>query len=157
MLVNTITILTWRKERYKSLSLWKCKELPIWTTTSITFPFLNEKPFSFDSIIPTTKLTCEHDNPRWGHHVDFESNCYQSSLLVRSPSNSVFYRSVRVSNKAIENLLLRFIMKIRHTSDTYSKNSSTLITRYSESDSHRMSARASVVIWQLERVSVGSN
>ena len=48
-------------------------------------------------------------------------------------------------------------MKIRHTGNTYSKNSSTLITRYSESDSHRMSARASVVIRQLKRVSVGSN
>ena len=57
------------------------------TTTSITFPWLNEKPFSFDS-----------------HSL--ESNCHQSSLLVRSPSNSMFYQSVRVSNKAIENLLL---------------------------------------------------
>ena len=37
-------------------------------------------------------------------------------------------------------------MKIRHTGNTYSKNSSTLITRYSESDSDQMSARASVVI-----------
>ena len=37
-------------------------------------------------------------------------------------------------------------MKIRHTGNTYSKNSATLITRYSESDSHRMSAHASVVI-----------
>ena len=51
MLVNTITILTWRKERYKSLSLWKGKELPIQTTTSINFPLLNEEPFSFDCII----------------------------------------------------------------------------------------------------------
>ena len=37
-------------------------------------------------------------------------------------------------------------MKIRHTGSTFSKNSSTLITQYSESDSHRMLARASVVI-----------
>ena len=51
MLVNTITILTWKKERYKSLSLWKCKELPIRTATSIAFPSLDEKPFRFDSII----------------------------------------------------------------------------------------------------------
>ena len=36
-------------------------------------------------------------------------------------------------------------MKIRHTGNTYSKNSSTLITRYSESASHQMSACVSVV------------
>ena len=48
-------------------------------------------------------------------------------------------------------------MTIRHTGNTYSKNSSTSVTRYSESASDRMSARASVVIRQLERVSVGRN
>ena len=46
----------------------KCKELPIRTITSITFPLLKEKPFSFDST-------------RYGRHVDFESSCHQSSLL----------------------------------------------------------------------------
>ena len=51
MLVNMVIILTWRKERYKSLSLWKCNELPIRTATFITFPLLNEQPFRFDSII----------------------------------------------------------------------------------------------------------
>ena len=48
-------------------------------------------------------------------------------------------------------------MKIRCTGNMYGKNSSMLIIRYLESDSHLMSAHASVVIWQLECVSVGSN
>ena len=53
-LVNTITIL---EERNKSFSLWKCKELPIRTITSITFPLLNEKLFSFDNTSSTTNIT----------------------------------------------------------------------------------------------------
>ena len=52
-LVNTITIL---EERNKSFSLWKCKELPSRTITSITFPLLNEKLFSFDSTSSTTNI-----------------------------------------------------------------------------------------------------
>ena len=156
MLVNTITILSWRKERYKSLSLspWKWKELPIWTTTSITFSLSNEKPFSFDSIIHYKMTTHAKDT------------MLISKLIVTSfPSLfdrlqiACFIDLWEFQIKLLKTcfLYLRYIMKIRHTGNTYSKNSSTLITRYSESDSHRMSARASVVIWQLERVSVGSN
>ena len=48
-------------------------------------------------------------------------------------------------------------MTIRHTGDTQSKNSSALITPYSEGALHRMSVRASDVTWQLERVSVVRN
>ena len=46
----------------------KCKELPIRTITSITFPLLNEKPFSFDSI-------------RYGSHLI-------SKVVVTSPPSS---------------------------------------------------------------------
>ena len=89
--------------RYKSLSLWKYKELPIGMITSITFTLLNEKTFSFDSTSSTTNLQTWQPTLRIPFY--FESNCHQSSFLVRSPSNSLFYRSPRVSNKANENLL----------------------------------------------------
>ena len=105
MLMNMITILSWRKERYKSLSPWICKELPIWMTTSVTFSLSNEKPFSFDSIVHY-KVNMQTWRPTLRTPYWFWKYCHQSSLLVRSPSNSMFYRSVRVSNKAIENLLL---------------------------------------------------
>ena len=40
------------ERRGTNLSLYEnCKELLIWKTTSITFPLLNKKPFSFDCII----------------------------------------------------------------------------------------------------------
>ena len=71
MLVNTITILTWRKESYKSLSPWKCKELSIGTTT---YFFL--QPFSFHCTSSTTNM--QTWRPTLRTHVDFESYCHQS-------------------------------------------------------------------------------
>ena len=55
--VNTNTTRTWGKERYKSFSLWKFKELLIQRITSITFPLLNETLFTFDSTSPTSDMT----------------------------------------------------------------------------------------------------
>ena len=158
MPVNTISIFTRWKERYKSLSLWKYKELPIRTTTSITFPLLNEKNFYFWQYI------IHYKPPNMTTHA--KDTILISKVTVTSLP-SLFDRlqtacfidlqEFQIKLRKTCFLYLRYIMTIRHTGNTYSKNSSTSVTRYSESASDRMSARASVVIWQLERVSVGRN
>ena len=82
MLVNTNTILTWRKEQI-FLSM---KELLIWTITSFTFPLLNKKPFSFDSTSSTTNKRTWRPNAKDALLI--------SKVIVTNPPSS----EVKVKN-----------------------------------------------------------
>ena len=53
--------------------------------TSITFPLLNEKLLVLTVYHPPQ--TYKHDDPRWGRHVDLESNRQQSSLVWSQNKN----------------------------------------------------------------------
>ena len=114
--------------------------------TSITFTLLNENLLVLTVHHPLQ--TSKHDNPHKGYHFILKVTVTSLPSLFDRLQTACFIDLQEFQIKLMKTcfLYLRYIMKIRHTGNTYSKNSSTLITRYSESDSHRMSAHASVVI-----------
>ena len=74
------------EERNKSFSLWKCKELPIQNDYFLYFSFVKQKTFQFWKYIihyKQTNMMTQH----WGRHVDFKSNCHQSTLLWSQSKN----------------------------------------------------------------------
>ena len=75
----------------------KCKELPIRTITSITFPLLNEKPFSFDST-------------RYGRHLI-------SKVVVTSPPSS----EAKVKNGKL------FHFSLKRTKDLFTILNSSIV------------------------------